>query len=77
MAKKNRAPRPSIDSVYLNKGEEIPGCGGRVAEKDGWFDADDEPDFTWRQYREWARKREEEWEASHQIAQGGVIFPIP
>jgi len=77
MAKKNRSPRPSLDLVYLNKDEEIPGCGGTCAEKDGWVDAENHPDFTWAKYREWAQKREEEWQASHQTDPGGVIFPIP
>jgi hypothetical protein len=76
MAKKNRCPRPSVGLTYLNQGEEIPGTG-RIAEHDGWYDPENAEGFTWKQYREWVKKREEEWQASHQTAQGGVIFPIP
>ena len=84
MAKKNRSPRPSVDIVYLNKGEEIPGAWDsstmmfRTADHDGWYDPENAEGFTWGKFHEWARKREEEWQESHQTAQGGaVIFPIP
>lgn len=74
MAKKNRPARPALGTMYLSKGEEIPGCNGRLAEKDGWYDPDYEPDFSWKQYREWERKRNEAWAIEQSGAVQGIIM---
>lgn len=78
MAKKNRAPRPAVDIMYLNKNEIIPGVWDastatfRTADHEGWYDPQNHPDFIWAKYREWKQKMEELWQES-QIAHGGVV----
>jgi hypothetical protein len=60
MAKKNRAPRPKIDDMYLNAGEVIPGLG-ILADHDGWYTPELMEGFDRVKYREWKQEMIRQW----------------
>ena len=75
MAKKNRAPRPTIDDLYLTTGEIIPGVMvvdpvSKVIFKprisDGWYTPELMEGFDRQKYRRWKQEMIEKWAAKRQ-----------
>ena len=70
MAKKNRAPRPTIDDLYLSKGEVIPGVWDsatmmlKTADSDGWYSPELMEGFDRVKYRIWKQEMIAKWRAS-------------
>jgi hypothetical protein len=70
MAKKNRAPRPKIDDLYLCKGEIIPGVWDSatqtpaVADKDSWYTPELMDGFNRVKYRKWKQEMIAKWRES-------------
>jgi hypothetical protein len=81
MAKKNRAPRPTIDDLYLAKGEIVPGVMvvdpvtkyvvQMVADHDGWYTPELLEGFDRKRYREWKREMIKKWRANEPIVASG------
>jgi hypothetical protein len=80
MAKKNRAPRPTIDDLYLCTGEVVPGVMvvdpvtkyvvPKVADHDGWYTPELMEGFDRAKYRRWKQEMIKKW-AEKETAQNG------